>query len=477
MKMRSTVYLFFTYISIFCVSVIANEHPIINYSPICWVLPKVDLETYQNSFFSNFEKPISAPKHLFLSLAEKADQYNALFRINDYSYPTNGHYYSPITISGTKQICQKAFTLISKYFLVKNKYLAELEYCSENELLQTGYFIKTLKPIDPTILSIINNYLAIAISRALTKEKITPYITKIFKYRHAINSILYKKNGKIIAGAHDGALLVCKVNKAKISSKQIMGDGSIFALSYNEKDRTIFIGYNDGSLDIRNKDFLLQKQLYPHIAPIYALANNETHIASASGDNTIAISNIQTGAIITRLHGHTQRVYTVHMHPKIDGLLASGSHDKTIRLWNFYTGKELLCLQKHTDSVTSVAFNPIQESIVSGSYDCTALLWDCLTGDIIKSLGNFNAPVLCCAWNTSGQLLAIGTIEGKIYIGSVYQNSFTCLTTASPVYCLAWAPNSIYLAAGTNNGTIITWSLYSKEKRVQFRSKKIDDIC
>ncbi|RMF48487.1 MAG: hypothetical protein D6751_00145, partial [Deltaproteobacteria bacterium] len=57
-------------------------------------------------------------------------------------------------------------------------------------------------------------------------------------------------------------------------------------------------------------------------------------------------------------------------------LLASGSEDHTIKRWNVNSGAELRTLSGHTDSVWSVAFSPNGTLLASGSRDHTIKLWD-----------------------------------------------------------------------------------------------------
>lgn len=56
-------------------------------------------------------------------------------------------------------------------------------------------------------------------------------------------------------------------------------------------------------------------------------------------------------------------------------VLVSGSYDATIRLWDVDTGAQLATLEGHTYSITSVAVSPDGATIASGSFDGTVLLW------------------------------------------------------------------------------------------------------
>ncbi len=56
--------------------------------------------------------------------------------------------------------------------------------------------------------------------------------------------------------------------------------------------------------------------------------------------------------------------------------IVSGSGDKTIKVWDVSTGACLRTLQGHTDYVFSVCVSPDGSKIVSGSGDKTIKVWD-----------------------------------------------------------------------------------------------------
>ncbi|HAX79206.1 MAG TPA: hypothetical protein DCY88_26110, partial [Cyanobacteria bacterium UBA11372] len=93
-------------------------------------------------------------------------------------------------------------------------------------------------------------------------------------------------------------------------------------------------------------------------------------LASASGDRTIKIWDIETGTCVKTLTGHTDWVRSVAF--SLDGqILASGSADCTIKLWDVADGQCLKTLTEHTGWVRSVAFGLDGENLASCSSDRT----------------------------------------------------------------------------------------------------------
>jgi WD40 repeat protein len=99
-------------------------------------------------------------------------------------------------------------------------------------------------------------------------------------------------------------------------------------------------------------------------------------LASASGDNTVRLWNVDTGQPVgDPLAGHTHMVFSVAFSP--DGhRLASASWDGTVRLWNADTGQAFTDpLTGHIGWVVGVAFSPDGRRLASAGLDGTVRLW------------------------------------------------------------------------------------------------------
>ena len=56
------------------------------------------------------------------------------------------------------------------------------------------------------------------------------------------------------------------------------------------------------------------------------------------------------------------------------------SNDNRVLIWDMETGEELAACEGHSNSVTSVAFSPINNTVLSGSRDGTMRLWNWRAG-------------------------------------------------------------------------------------------------
>ena len=77
---------------------------------------------------------------------------------------------------------------------------------------------------------------------------------------------------------------------------------------------------------------------------------------AVEGRHEILIWDLETGAEIVPLEGHTDAVASLAF-SKDGATVLTGSHDKTIRLWSAETGETIRTLEGHTEAVNSAAFS------------------------------------------------------------------------------------------------------------------------
>ena len=121
----------------------------------------------------------------------------------------------------------------------------------------------------------------------------------------------------------------------------------------------------------------------------------EGHLAaSASGDNTAKLWDVETGKCVRTLEGHKGGINDV-VWSWDKTTLATGSNDCSVRVWDSRTG---LCVRKmkgHTSYVMSCSFSAAGDTLASAGYDETIRLWCMHTGKLMKIIPAHSDPILC----------------------------------------------------------------------------------
>lgn len=116
---------------------------------------------------------------------------------------------------------------------------------------------------------------------------------------------------------------------------------------------------------------------------------------------------------ILALEGHTDFVRSVAF--SHDGrLLASGSGDTTVRIWDVSTGACLHTLLGHDDWVCVLAFSPKNYNVATGSNDNTIKIWHADNGSLIRTFHCHNAPIRALSFSKNGKLIASSAEDGTI---------------------------------------------------------------
>lgn len=97
--------------------------------------------------------------------------------------------------------------------------------------------------------------------------------------------------------------------------------------------------------------YTLMMTLEGHGAAVNAIQILDGQIVSASGDRSVKVWDVRTGACSRTFAGHSKGIACV----QFDGRrIVSGSSDETVRIFDRATGAEVACLQGHSNLVRTV---------------------------------------------------------------------------------------------------------------------------
>ncbi|XP_030629420.1 telomerase protein component 1 [Chanos chanos] len=155
--------------------------------------------------------------------------------------------------------------------------------------------------------------------------------------------------------------------------------------------------------------------------PILALAQNSSHLASASDDFTIALwakSDMTPQAwvepsVLCVLRGHNGGVTCLSFSPNGDELL-SGGKDKTLMVWKMDSSPPVLSQSIphcHGDWVTGC--NWTSNFVLSCSSDCSLRVWHKQTGSCVREILTTSSLSTLCCW---GDLVMAGSADGLVMV-------------------------------------------------------------
>ena len=121
------------------------------------------------------------------------------------------------------------------------------------------------------------------------------------------------------------------------------------------------------------------------------LSRDERTLLAASSDGKVRVIDVETGAVVWTLSGHTNSLYKAIYSPD-EKLIVSSSRDHTARLWDAQTGERIRSLDGFRCAVKAVAFSPDGRIVGASGNDGMLKLWDVKTGRELASMVHKDSP-------------------------------------------------------------------------------------
>ena len=122
-------------------------------------------------------------------------------------------------------------------------------------------------------------------------------------------------------------------------------------------------------------------------------------LISGSYDHTVRVWNMDTGAQIRCMRGHTRAIRALQFD---EFKLITGSMDRTLRVWNWRTGECIRTLEGHSEGVVALAYDA--HVLVSGSVDTTVRVWNFFNGDNFTLRGHRDWVNTVLLWDDKSRL-------------------------------------------------------------------------
>lgn len=249
------------------------------------------------------------------------------------------------------------------------------------------------------------------------------------------------------------------------------GEGSpVRALASSPDGRLLAAGRDDGTVELWDpRTGALASRVSGHSgrADTMAFTPDGARLVTGSRDRTIRVWNVPALKLERVLNGHEHWVMSVAC--LADGrTLVSGSIDKTVRLWDLDTGRQRAVYRGHSSEVYAVAGSPDGSRVASGGYDSQVHVWDARTLETVAVLSDQSAYVASIAYSDDGTRIAAGCGDGTAYVWRATPAVGPAWLGEHPdrVAWLALSPDERRVATAGADGIVRVWGVDGGEPLV-----------
>ncbi|XP_060529282.1 echinoderm microtubule-associated protein-like CG42247 isoform X2 [Cylas formicarius] len=291
--------------------------------------------------------------------------------------------------------------------------------------------------------------------------------------RTLITSLQFEQDGDVITADSDGFITVYSVdadgayfvrmeyeahNKG-VGALVMLSEGTL--LSGGEKDRRIAAW--DSLQNYKKITDTKLPELFGGIRSIYPQrpGRNDGNIYVGTTKN-----NILEGSLQRRFNqivfGHGRQLWGLSVHPD-DEVFATAGHDKNIALWR---KNKLIWTTQVSFECISLSFHPFGVALATGSTEGHLIIINSESGTIVNTIRVCGSPLNCVGFNPTGDLIAIASQNGSIYLFRVSRDGFSYkksnkIRGSQPLMQMDWSSDSNYLQTVTADYDLAFWDVKS----------------
>lgn len=281
-----------------------------------------------------------------------------------------------------------------------------------------------------------------------------------------MHSAVFAPNAEMLADKmHDGTIRLWEPRSGKWVKDLGAHSGHVMFVIFSPDGRMIAAGGHDGTIrlwDIESGQ--CQQIIETHSGRVWSAAFSPDGqiLVSLGEDDNICLWSLASGNSLWSLVAPLKEMYRVCFSP--DGkTIASGEEDDMIFLWSVEDGKLLKKLDARDCYFDSLVFSPDGRMIIAIGGDDTYLL----DTEGLIGLRKLNIPSSSSAkpmaFSSDGQMIAIGSGDGKIFI--LDASTYVCEATIYYFPGNAWAvvaPDGRYDSSDFGESTWLRWTVGTK---------------
>ncbi|KAJ3085272.1 hypothetical protein HK102_000158 [Quaeritorhiza haematococci] len=284
------------------------------------------------------------------------------------------------------------------------------------------------------------------------------------RHSHAVRVVIFSSDGLRVASASwDDTVHVWDARTGAVLRKMPGNSSGVRAMAFSPDLRRVASG---SWMMLRVWDSEMGTMLRemeenePCNVEALAFSPDGQRVVAGCGNGTIRVHNIETGAVLCTMQGHTHGVKAVTF--SHDGRrVASVSDDRKVHVWNVKTGTVLHSMQGHSLDVQAVAFSPDGQRVVSGSDDGTVRIWDVAMDATQRTMQGQSSAIEAVAFSRDRRRLASGCGDGSVRIWDTETGAILCTMEEhyGRVLGVAFSPNGKRVASGSFDNTVRVWDV------------------
>ncbi|XP_037881287.1 echinoderm microtubule-associated protein-like CG42247 isoform X1 [Glossina fuscipes] len=291
--------------------------------------------------------------------------------------------------------------------------------------------------------------------------------------RSHVTSVQFEPDGDVITADSDGFITIYSVDSdgayfvrtefeahtKGIGCLIMLGEGTL--LSGGEKDRKIAAWDS-----LQNYKKIADTKLPESAGGVRTIypqrpGRNDGNIYVGTTRNNILEGSLQR-RFTQVVFGHGRQLWGLAAHPE-DELFATAGHDKHIALWR--KSKLIWTIQTGYECV-SLAFHPFGTALAAGSTEGHLLVINCENGAVMLTLRVCGSPINCVAYNQVGDMIAMGSQNGSIYLFRVSRDGFSYkkvnkIRGSQPLTHLDWSMDGNFVQTVTIDFDLLFWDAKS----------------
>ncbi|RZF34307.1 hypothetical protein LSTR_LSTR011808 [Laodelphax striatellus] len=289
--------------------------------------------------------------------------------------------------------------------------------------------------------------------------------------RTNVTCLQFESDGDVITADSDGFVTIYSVdsdgsyfvrmefeahNKA-VTSMVMLSEGTL--LTGGERDRRIVAW--DSLQNYKKITDTKLPEIFGGVRSIYPQrpGRNDGNIYVGTIKNQIVEGSLQR-RFNQVVFGHHKQLLGLAVHPD-DDLFASAGHDKVIAMWRKH---KLIWSTQIAYECTSLAFHPFGVVLSVGTADGHLIVLNSESGAMVATVRVCGSILSCQNFAPAGDMLAIGSQNGSIYLFRVSRDGFSYkksnkIRGTQPIAQLDFSTDGYFLQVQTGDYDLVFWDI------------------